>query len=407
MTSTMTIFFWLSFLAVAYTYIFYGLIIFFLTRIKAIYKPSASRKKGSKTFEPEVTFITAAFNEEAYIEDKIRNILQFDYPASKLHILFVTDGSDDSTLDKIQGFPYPEEAVVHWEHRPERRGKIAAVDRIMPLVKTPIVIYSDANAYVNAKAIRNIVRHYEDPQVGGVAGEKRIYMNPESEKAAASGEGIYWRYESALKRLDYQLYSCIGAAGELFSLRTELYHPVHKDSIIEDFMLSMNVNRKGYKMAYEPDAYASETSSATVEEELKRKIRIAAGGYQSFFRLLDLLNPFRYGVLSFQYFSHRVMRWIIAPLALVLLLVSNVWLAFEGIPAYQWLLAAHLLFYLLALIGHLIRNQKIRLKLFFIPYYFTITNICQIRGGIRYFSGQQSVVWEKSKRAPSQSSNKN
>jgi cellulose synthase/poly-beta-1,6-N-acetylglucosamine synthase-like glycosyltransferase len=402
----MALLFWISFGIVFYTYIGYGFLLFILTRMKAVFLAPQGYDKRS-AYEPAVTLIVAAYNEEDYIEEKIENTLRLDYPKDKLFVLFVTDGSTDKTLDRIRAYPYPEGAQVKWEHEEGRKGKIAAVDRVMPSVRTPVVIYSDANAQLNPAAVRNIVRHYQDPKVGGVAGEKRILMEQEGEAAAASGEGLYWKYESLLKKLDYQLYSCIGAAGELFSLRTELYETPSRDSIIEDFMLSMAVNQRGYKMAYEPDAYACETSSANVEEEMKRKVRISAGGYQAFFRLLHLLNPFRYGTLSFQYFSHRVLRWIFAPIALIPLFLSNLFLALQGIPLYQVLFAGQLLFYSLALAGYLLRNNKVKIKVFFIPYYFTITNLSQILGGLRYFSGKQSVVWEKSRRAPARSSKKN
>src|SRR5690606_14610307 len=98
-------------------------------------------------------------------------------------------------------------------------------------------IFSDANTHLNAEAVKNMVRHYQYEKVGGVAGEKMIRVG-EKENASGSGEGLYWKYESFLKRKDSEVYSVVGAAGELFSVRTALYEAPDEDMIIEDFYMS-------------------------------------------------------------------------------------------------------------------------------------------------------------------------
>ncbi len=268
----------------------------------------------------------------------------------------------------------------------------------MEFVDTPVVVYSDANTFVNKNAIRNIVRYYQDPKVGAVAGEKRISLD-EAGDAAGAGEGIYWKYESTLKKWDAELYSAVGAAGELFSVRTNLYRPVPKDTIVEDFYMTMKIAEQGYRIEYADDAYAAEGQSATVGEELKRKIRIAAGGLQAFARLLPMLNIFKHGWLTFQYISHRILRWTLAPLALPILLVVNIILALQGAPIYQILLAAQVFFYFLAFIGYIMERRKLKFKAFFVPYYFCMMNYAVYRGFGRIMSGRQSVLWERAKRA--------
>jgi len=191
----------------------------------------------------------------------------------------------------------------------------------------------------------------------------------------------------------------VGAAGELFSLRTELFEAVKKDTIIEDFYMTLRIAQKGYQVVYEPDAFAAEHSSASVKEELKRKIRIAAGGIQAIVRLASLLNIFRYGVLSFQYISHRVLRWTLAPLALPIILITNFILAMGGSPIYQFILGCQIMFYLMAILGYILETKKIKLKAFFVPYYFCIMNYAVYRGFFRYLGDNQSVMWERSKRA--------
>jgi poly-beta-1,6-N-acetyl-D-glucosamine synthase len=188
------------------------------------------------------------------------------------------------------------------------------------------------------------------------------------------------------------LYSIVGAAGELFSIRTNLFEEPPADTLIEDFYLSLKIAAKGFRFAYEPEAYATETASVSVKEEWKRKVRITAGGFQAMARLLDILNPFRYGLLSFQYFSHRVLRWTLAPLALLLLLVSNILLSMSY-------LALQILFYFIALLGYFLKDKKIKVKGFFVPYYFLVMNLAVYAGLVKYLRGKQSVVWEKAERA--------
>ncbi len=390
--------FWTALFLVFYAYLGYGALLLILVKLNSLFKAKSDSVGQLEEDLPAVTFIVAAYNEEEWIEDKMRNCLAFDYPSDKIQFWFVTDGSTDATPALIEEFQDTNNAIVRLFHNPERKGKIAAVERIMPMVQTPVTIFTDANTDVNLEAIRLIVRHYKNPMIGAVAGEKRIAHNASSD-ATGAGEGIYWRYESKLKEWDARLNTAIGAAGELFSIRTKLYQPVPHDTLIEDFVMTMRIAMQGFKIEYEPGAFALESQSASIREELKRKIRIAAGGLQTVVRLRQLLNPFRYGLLSFQYLSHRVLRWTIAPIALPILFLLNFYLFLEGGFTYQFLFCAQVVFYLLALMGWLMESRKIRFKILFIPYYFCMMNYAMYRGFFRLLSGRQSVVWEKARRA--------
>ena len=183
MITALQIIFWISVFLVVYTYVGYGFILFLMVKIKRLFGKSDVIPETPNEF-PEVTFVVAAYNEQDWIVEKINNTLELEYPKDKIKYFFVTDGSNDRTPEIIQQYPQ-----IKLFHRPERAGKIAAVERIMEFVETPIVIYTDANTMVNKEAIYNIVRHYEDPKVGVVAGEKRITMLSE-DAANAAGEGI-------------------------------------------------------------------------------------------------------------------------------------------------------------------------------------------------------------------------
>lgn len=400
-TNLAIIAFWTLLFIVFYSYIGYGILLGFLVKLKGA--KSTTLKRQADEDLPEVTFMVAAYNEERWIDDKIRNSLALDYPKNKIHFVFVTDGSSDTTPERIMNFPNTEGYKIELFHQPERRGKIAAVERVMPFVQTPIVVFTDANTDLNPEAIKKMVRHYADPTVGAIAGEKRVQMSAE---ASGAGEGLYWKYESLLKKWDSRLYSAVGAAGELFSVRTDLYAPVEKDTLIEDFVMTMRIAKQGFRIVYESEAYAVESHSADVKEELKRKIRISAGGLQAVWRLRDLLNPFKYGVLSFQYWSHRVLRWTLSPLALPIIFALNYWLILRGphnanadFSIYDFLFWAQVIFYASAILGWIFEQMKLKVKAFYVPYYFCMMNYSVYRGLGRLIAGSQSVVWEKSKRA--------
>ncbi|HEY0656344.1 MAG TPA: glycosyltransferase family 2 protein [Chryseosolibacter sp.] len=390
MTTFALIVFWIGVAIVFYTYVGYGVVIYVLSKLKRR-RPVLLHQPDNRL--PEITVLIAAYNEENYIEEKIINTLQLDYPLNKMSVFVVTDGSTDSTPELVKKFH-----AVKLFHEPQRRGKIHAVNRVMKMVQTPIVIFSDANTMLNKQALRNLVRHYQDKTVGGVAGEKRIFKKAE-DNASGAGEGIYWKYESFLKRKDAEVYSIVGAAGELFSVRTALYQAPEENIIIEDFYLSMKIAASGYRFMYEPDAYAMETASANVDEEWKRKVRICAGGFQAMAKLKHVLNPFRYGILSFQYISHRVLRWSLAPLFLPFIFAANVWLALQGSWFFMGVLGAQVAFYCLAALGYALRDKEISIKGFFVPYYFSVMNLAVYAGFLRYCKKSQSVVWEKAKRA--------
>lgn len=388
----MEVLFWLGFGVIFYTYLGYPILLGLLVRVR-----KKTRQRIKRYFEenelPEITLVIACFNEADILEEKIKNTLQLDYPVNKRIFYFVTDGSSDHSGEIIQRYP-----ELKLFHENARKGKNAAVNRVMEFVKTPIVIYCDANTFLNKKALQLIARHYKDENVGAVAGEKRV-MQSEQDNAASSGEGAYWKYESKLKKWDSELHTVVGAAGELFSIRTSLYEEVPPGVLIEDFRLSMNIAKKGFRVIYEPEAYAMETSSESMGEEHKRKVRISAGGLIEVWYFMDLLNIFKYGWLSFQYVSHRMLRWTLAPLSLLVLLITNVFLAADGNVFYGTLFIAQLLFYFVAIAGYLLRNQKLRFKVLFVPYYFLFMNLSVYQGLFRLLRGKQSAVWDKAKRA--------
>lgn len=380
--------FWLAAAIVFYTYLGYPILLCILTRF-------ISKRKNEPLSDdelPQISHLIAAYNEEDVIEEKIQNALSSDYPNERIQHIIVADGSTDKTIEITKNYP-----EIRLFYEPERRGKLAAISRVLLLPDTDIVFFSDANAMLNSCAFRQMVRHFEDEKTGVVSGEK-VVKSSKKDDASSAGEGLYWKYESSVKYWESNFYTTIGAVGELFAIRKSLYESPDPNTLTEDFVISMKIAQKGYKIVYEPSAKALEKASANIAEELKRKVRISAGGLQAIWQLRDLLNPFKYGLLSFQFFSHRVLRLIFAPLSLILLLGSNLFLALYEGPLYSFSLAVQIVFYSIAFVGFVLRHRRLHKKILFIPFYFTLINLCVFLGFFRLIKGDYSVKWERARR---------
>lgn len=340
---------------------------------------------------PEVAILVAAYNEADCVLEKVQNCFELDYPREKLVIHFVTDGSTDDSVRMLEAI---DDIYVH--HAPERKGKLAAVERAIKFVNSPIVVLTDANCLLNKAALKKIVRHYQDPKIGGVAGEKSI-RKESTGSAAGSGEGLYWKYESWLKKTDSDLHSVVGAAGELFSFRRSLFEELPANTIIEDFILSMRIAMKGYKVVYEPGAVASELPSASIKEEWKRKVRICAGGFQSLRYLPGIWNPLQFGWLSIQFLSHRFLRWSVIPFLLpVMLIVLGV---LSETSSFYMTLFVGVSTILATATGALLLADTVKVpKIMLIPGYIIMLNAAAYVGLFRYWKGTQQVTWEKAKR---------
>ncbi|MFY0594620.1 glycosyltransferase family 2 protein [Roseivirga sp.] len=385
----MEIIFWTAAFIIFYHFIGYGVLITLFNKIK---KRSTSLPKLSDEDLPNITLVVAAYNEEEVIEEKIKNTLSLNYPKDKMKVLMVTDGSNDHTNSIIKRYP-----KVQLEFMPKRAGKIAAVNRVMPRIDTEITVFSDANVMINEDGLQHLVNHFQQNRIGVVSGEKKIFQK-DADNAAGAGEGFYWKYESFLKQNDAEWNTLVGSAGELFAMRTHLFTPVDENTLIEDFVMTMTLAAEGYKVAYEPKAIALETASATIHEEQKRKVRISAGGIQAVIKLAYLLNFLKHGKLTFQYISHRVLRWTLIPIAFACVLLASLALA-DNHWGYELMLRIQLILYLLAFAGYVLRDATVNMKMVHIPYYFIFMQVCVVLGWIKYFSGEQKVTWEKSKRA--------
>jgi len=392
--TTLKIIFWILLFIVFYTYIGYGMLLYVVLRVRRLFgwKPQEPQLPADEEL-PQMTLMICAYNEQDIIEEKMQNIRQLEYPKNKLCVMWVTDGSSDRSNELLS--QYPEVTLVF---SPERLGKAAAMQHGLKENKAPFVIFTDANTMLNSNAIREIARQFMKSDVSCVSGEKRVAARTEGQ-VAAEGEGMYWKYESTLKRWDSELYSAMGAAGELFAVRMEHYREAPSNALLDDFMMSMLIVGDGHKIAYTSEAYAMEYGSADMHEESKRKRRIAAGGLQSIWWLRKLMNPLRYPAVSFQFISHRVLRWSLTPFAMLALIPINIALVMMGAgKVYILILVLQALFYLAALAGWLLEKAGRKNKLLYIPYYFMFMNLNVFRGIGYLRTHRLSGTWEKAKR---------
>jgi len=375
MLALLQVLFWLAVGIVMYTFLGYPLLVGLLARC-------AHRPIRKAAITPGVTLLIPAYNEAPVIARKIENSLALDYPPERLEIIVVTDGSDDGTVDIVASYS---EQGVRLYHQSQRQGKMVAINRVMPLAGGEIIVFSDANAMIERGALRALVRNFADPSVGGVAGEKRVL---------GGGEGLYWRYESFLKRCDSALSSVMGAAGELFAVRHCLFEPPPPNALIDDFVISLRLVETGWRVIYEPEAVVTEEPSPTSAGEWRRRSRIAAGGFQSIRWLSSMLNPVR-GRVAWQYFSHRVLRWAVTPFLLPAIYGLNLLLL--GLPFYRLVLLAQTAFYTAALLGYALTRRGMQRGPLHAVFYFCFTNAAALAGFWRYVTGTQPVTWAKAR----------
>ncbi len=369
-----------------YHYIVYPAIVILLAR--AAGKPVPPREPAEADW-PTLTVVIAAYNEERVIHDKLLNTLSLDYPAGKLEVVVAADGSSDGTQKIAAQFA---DRGVRVLHDPQRRGKTSALNRALAVARGDIVVFSDANNLFNTDALRKLVRHFSDPEVGGVCGLKQIFESADRESAV--GDGLYWKYESAIKMAESRLGSITNADGEIFAIRRALYRPLDERLINDDAAITFELVRSRHRVLYEPLARSYEQASITIEDDFNVKVRMVSGGFQTLQHYWRFLVPPR-GAFAFAFFSHKILRWT-APELLMAMLASSAILAATGSTFYMAMLAMQLAFYLLAAAGWLLRKRGPLALPLYVPFYFCAMNTAALFGLYRHLT--RSTQWKKAAR---------
>lgn len=337
-----------------------------------------------------VSILIAAHNEENVIGHKIENCLKLDYPSEALDIWIASDGSSDRTNEIVKDFVEKSQRVHLLEF--PRSGKAAVLNQAMQYIKSEVVVFSDANTEYATDAIKALVSGFFDSKVGCVCG-KLVYRNPK-ELNSGKGEGLYWRYENALKKMESRIGWVAGANGAIYAIVKDLFEPIPAGTINDDFMISMRIVKKGFKCTYEEKAIAYEDVAPTVSGEFNRHIRDGAGHYLAIKHLVGLLNPFL-GLRSFVFLSHRILRWIAPMVILSLFLVNMLLLKNEF---YKIVFFVQIVFYLLALSGLIMVKSRPISILFYVPFYFCNLNLALLLGFVRAVIGKQKATWERTER---------
>lgn len=376
---------WISAGVILFTYAGYPLLLWLMSFFK--------KKNGNKSLQglPYVSIIIAAFNEEQVLEKKLQNSFALRYPKELLQVIVVADGSTDRTVQIASSFK-----AVLMLHEADRKGKAAAINRAVSFAQNEIIVFTDANSFMQPDTLQELVAPFADKETGAVAGEKKI---ADAESIIASGEGMYWKYESWLKQKEADFYTVVGAAGELFALRKELVVTIPENAITDDFFLSLSVNLQQKKCAYAKKAVSTEAASLSLTDEWNRKVRIASGGMQSLVLVSAALNLFKHPRVAFQFFCHRVLRWLFCAPAFIILLFTNYLLVMNGASYfYSLLLLLQVLFYVFAVTGWMMAVNRKTIFLFSTPFYILFMHAAMLAGAWQFVTGKQSVLWQKAKR---------
>jgi cellulose synthase/poly-beta-1,6-N-acetylglucosamine synthase-like glycosyltransferase len=385
--------FWLSVFLSVYTYLLYPIVLILIAayhqvqddRFYLAYK--RDRRVSDLDELPKVAIVIAAYNEEKHIEQRLKNLLNLDYPKDRYKIYIGSDGSDDATPEIIRTFV--SEGVVYLDYR-ERRGKASILNDIMAQVKEPLVVFSDANTEFAPDDLRKLVRHFADPQVGAVCGELLIRV----EGGSDNQDSLYWRTERMLKFYEGRLGGLLGANGANYAIRRELFVLLPCDTIVDDFTIVMNIAAAGHKIIYDAEAMAYEPEAPSIAAEFTRRIRIGMGNYQAFFRLFEFMNPL-VGVRVFTYVSHKVLRWFVPHLLFTALLTSALLYDVSWYTVLFWMqVYGYTACYVLYIIS---QYRKLPRRLLF-PIFIMAMNLAFAIGFIRYLKGGSSGIWQRTLR---------
>lgn len=369
--------FWGSAAIVAYAYVGYPLVLYILGRFKRTHESAGS------TDIPSVCLIISAFNEEKVLRAKLENSIALRYPEDKLSILVASDGSSDDTVEIVREFA---RADVELYHSAVRRGKSAVLNEVVPALEADVVCFTDANSLFAPDAIEKLARHFHDPGIGCVVGRLR-YVDRNA-TSVGKGEGIYWRYESRISRLESRLRSVLVANGSIFAIRRSLFRPLFPE-VANDFQMPFDIGRQGAGVIYDPEALAYEHTAAYWFEEFERKVRIILRGLTGFTVMRSRIR----GLRLFQLISHKVLRWSVG-LFTGVVFIANMVLASESL-LYTIPFALQVAFYFAALVGWMQRDAGRSRRITYIPFYFTLVNTAALVAITRFITGHRLTVWDK------------
>ena len=370
--------FWVSLAVCVYVYFGYPALLWLVARFRA-------RPVREAEVAPSATFVIAAYNEEGNIARKIENTLSLDYPAGRIEVLVVSNGSTDRTESIVSAWSDPRVRLIALP----KPGKMEALNEGARSASGDILVFTDADFFLDSGSLREIARKFADPEVGGVCGARRPFVRDAGENTAA-GEGMYHRWDRWQKIQESRIGSVFAADGLLYAIRRELFIPVALTSQADDIAISTAVVFQGKRLLFEPRATAWEEATIEAAEEFRRKIRVTNHSVRALFAIGSRL--FTSGFYSLELLSHKLVRHFI-PFFLIPLLVSNLFIVRLS-WFYVLTLAGQIALYGLAMVGAVARQSAIgRMKILTVPYFFTFVNAAAFLGILSIFRGRETHAW--------------
>jgi cellulose synthase/poly-beta-1,6-N-acetylglucosamine synthase-like glycosyltransferase len=372
--------FWFSLFGVFYAFIGYPALLWLLARFVA--KPVEETNDG---YFPTVTLIISAFNEEKVVTEKIQNALKLNYPKNKFEIMVVSDASSDRTDELVRKFSTRGVLLVRQEHR---QGKTAALNSAVPLAKGEIIVFSDANSMYDENAVHHLVKHFQEPSIGFVTGRTRYVAKHGS--LVAESAGIYTKLEVLIKRLESDIGSCVGADGTIFAIRKNLFQPLPNHSI-NDFVIPLQIVRKGYRGIFEEKAFCIEKPSKDFRGEFNRQVRITSRTLRAIVENMSLLNPVRYPIFTFKLLSHKLTKFSL-PFFMILIFITNLFLVTANF-FYVFIFLSQLICYALAYLGYRAEKNQRRYRIISMIYSFGFVSLAILMGWFKLLSGETYLTW--------------
>lgn len=375
----LAVIFLFSLAMILYIYLGYAVCVYIATRF-------IRRKFTDQKYLPLISIIISAYNEEKEIHETLKNKLELDYPAEKLEIIVVSDGSDDNTESIIKEF---EDKGVKLIRQSPRQGKTSAINRAVLAAVGEIIIFSDANSRWRYDAVTKLIRKFSDPEIGYITG-KMVYINPDG-SLIGDGCSAYMKYENFIRDCESEFASVIGVDGGIDAVRRKLYIPMNPDQL-PDFVLPLSVIEQGYRVAYEPEAVLNESTLSDQAAEFSMRIRVTLRALWAIHDKRNLLNPLRYPITSWQLISHKVLRYM-TWLPLAVCMAINPLLLKHGL-LYGGLQLIQVVFYLFAGIGYIRRHDSQASFIFYAPYYFLLINTAAAIAFYKFLKGEKKILWK-------------
>lgn len=345
----------------------------------------------SDEYKTTVSVLISAYNEEKVIRQRVENLATQNYDFSKVEVLIGSDNSSDKTDEILEELSQKYSWLKTFPYE-QRSGKAGVLNKLINEAKNEIIIFTDANTDFDINVFSNLVKYFDDENIGGVCGKLIL----KSENSDENEESRYWSYETIIKKSEGDLGISIAANGGIFAIRKELYTEIPTDkAVTDDLFISLKVLSQGFKFAYSHDAIAYENTANSISEEMDRKIRFSATNFQTLLACKELLFN-KNILLSYAFWSHKVIRWFL-PLFMILIFISNYFLI-PSSEIFRLFFFLQIFFYLAAFAGFILAETRTRLLIFTLPYYFYLSNYALVKGFVKFLKGQNSVIWESTKR---------